>query len=48
MALNVVVLIGLLGCKNQIDETQTQSTSEEQTAQPDEYCLPYDYWFTRN
>lgn len=33
MALNLVLLIGLTGCKEQIDEPQAQATPEEQIAQ---------------
>lgn len=33
MALNLVLLIGLTGCKEQIDELQAQATPEEQIAQ---------------
>lgn len=33
MALNLVLLIGLTGCKEQIDEPQVQATPEEQIAQ---------------
>lgn len=33
MALNLVLLIGLTGCKNQIDEPQVQTISQEQIAE---------------